>query len=138
MPRTLLSLLFFAWCCGPISAQETPTSAEPALYLLAVQDAPVENGKKLNMSFRELTRETNQSLVEVTRTSGGSVSSSLFIVRGMCGLMRARGEEKFVSEAVPKQSEQYRVTFPKATEASEPYGRGQLAFSVAQCSLLGF
>ena len=138
MPRTLLSLLAFFWCCGATSAQEAPIPAEPALYSLAVQDAPVENGKKLNMSFRELTRETEQSLVEVTRTSGGSVSTSLFIVRGMCGLMRARGEESFVSEPVPKQSAQYRVTFPKVTEATEPHGRKQLAFSVAQCSLLGF
>ena len=138
MPRKLISLLVLSWCCGAPSAQEVPAAADPALYSLAVQGAPVENGKTLNMSFRELKRDAEQSVVEVTRTSGGSVSSSLFVVRGMCGLMRARGEENFASEPVPKQSMQYRVSFPKVAKAKEPDGRGQLAFSAAQCSLLGF
>lgn len=144
MPRSIPASLFFFWCCGAAYAQVAPTFAEPALYSFAVEDRPVENGKQLNMSFRELTREIARSFVEVTRVSGGSVSSSMFIVRGMCGLMRARGEENFVSEAVPKRSEQaaqieqYRVTFPKVAIATEPPGRKQLAFSAAQCLLLGF
>lgn len=111
------------------------------MYSFTVQDRPVENGKQLNMSFRELTRDTEQSLVEVTRVSGGSVSSSMFIVSGLCGLTRARGEVNFVSERVSQQAsqpEEYRVTFPKVAVASEPPDRKQLAFSLAQCSLLGF
>lgn len=144
MPRSTTALLYFFWCCSVAHAQKAPTLEESAMYSLAVHDRPVENGKMLDMSFRELTRETEQSLVEVTRVSGGSVSSSLFIVRGMCGLMRARSKQNFVSEEVPKQidqaaqTEQYRVTFPHLSEAIATPSRKQLAFSAAQCSLFGF
>src|SRR4051812_42878942 len=71
--------------CG-ISPQEPLAPAVPALYHLEVEDAPAENGKRLNMSLREVQRAIDHSLVEVSFVSGGSVSSSMFVFRGMCGL----------------------------------------------------
>lgn len=110
-------------------------SADPvdsALFHLEVKDAPAENGKLLNMEFLETARADNNSTVLVTRKSGGSVSSSMFVLRGMCGLARARGKQKFLPQAVAGQPGGYIVTFPDTTP---PKAKG---FSITQCDLIGF
>lgn len=105
---------------------------QPALFHLEVKDASAENAKVLNMEFLETARADANSTVLVTRKSGGSVSSSMFVFRGMCGLARARGKQNFLPQAVPGQAGGYIVTFP---DTAPPKDKG---FSIAQCDLLGY
>ncbi|MBC7456148.1 MAG: hypothetical protein H7335_21095 [Massilia sp.] len=107
-------------------------AANPQLFHLAIADIPVENGKMLNMAFDEVAREADASTVQITRRSGGSVSSSMFVLRGMCGLARSRGKHYFVTEQVTGESNRYTVTFPETPP--EP-GTG---FTIAQCELLRY
>ena len=114
----------------------TPLSAsagDPALFHLSVKDVPVENGKVLNMEFHEIERKTESSTVQIVRRSGGSVSSSMFILRGMCGLARSRSAQYFIpTRRAGEETERYTVTFPQVTP--EP-GKG---FTMAQCELMGY
>lgn len=107
-------------------------AAEPALFHLAVKDAPVENGKVLDMDFQEVTRAPEASTIVVTRRSGGSVSSSMFILRGMCGVARARGKAYFVPERIAGEGERYTATFSDTPPAP---GKG---FTMEQCELMHF
>jgi hypothetical protein len=107
-------------------------AADPPLFHLAIADVPVENGKVLNMEFQEVAREVGTSTVQITRRSGGSVSSSMFVLRGMCGLARSRGKQYFVPEQVAGDRNRYTVTFPETPP--EP-GKG---FTMAQCELLRY
>jgi len=105
-------------------------AAEPSLFSLSVKDLPAENGKVLDMAFRETSRDPASSTVEIERRSGGSVSSSMFIVRGACGVMTARGERFVVAERMAGTQERYLLTFP-ATAPAE--GKG---FSAEQCGMV--
>jgi hypothetical protein len=107
-------------------------AADLQLFRLTIPVTPVENGKILDMEFQEVAREADSSTVRVTRRSGGSVSSSMFILRGMCGLARSRGKQHFVTEQLAGESNQYKVTFP---ETPPDPGKG---FTIAQCELLQY
>lgn len=107
-------------------------AADSELFHLAVADVPVENGKVLNMDFQEVARDAGTSTVQITRRSGGSVSSSMFVLRGMCGLTRSRGKQNFVPEQFAGESNRYTVRFPDA-----PPERGK-GFTMAQCELLRY
>jgi hypothetical protein len=119
-----LSLLMLT----PFAAQ----AADPPLFHLAVADVPVDNGKVLNMEFQEVQREADTSTVQITRRSGGSVSSSMFILRGMCGMARVRGKQNFVAEPVAGDSSRFTVSFPASAPAP---GKG---FTMAQCELMRY
>lgn len=112
----------------PLMAQ----AADPQLFHLSVKDVPVENGKVLNMEFDEIDRDADSSTVQITRRTGGSVSSSMFVLRGMCGLARSRSEQNFVTEPVVGATVRYKVTFPKVPPE---LGKG---FTIAQCDLLRY
>ncbi len=106
---------------------------DPTLFHLSVKDVPVENGKVLDMELQEIERKADSSTVQVVRRSGGSVSSSMFVLRGMCGLARSRGAHYFIPTRIEGEtSERYAVRFPQA--APEP-GQG---FTMAQCELMRF
>lgn len=108
-------------------------ASDPALFHLSAKDVPVENGKVLDMAFQEIERKTDSSTVRIARRSGGSVSSSMFILRGMCGLARSRSAQYFIPTRIAgEESERYAVTFPPV--APEP-GKG---FTMAQCELLRY
>jgi hypothetical protein len=107
-------------------------AAEPALVHLEVADVPAENGKMLNMVFDESARDPESSTVQVLRRSGGSVSSSMFILRGACAVARARGKQQFVSEQLAGDPGRFRLTFPDVAPAR---GKG---FTLAQCEMLRF
>ena len=107
-------------------AEETP------LIHLIVKDQPVENGKMLDMEFHEVDRQAESSTVQIVRRTGGSVSSSMFVLKGMCAIARSRGEQYFVAEKAGDNNERFAVTFPKA-----PPERGK-SFSIAQCDLLRY
>jgi len=121
---TLAFLILFT----PVVTQ----AADPPLFRLAVADVPVENGKVLDMEFQEVAREPGASIVQITRRSGGSVSSSMFVLRGMCGLARSRGKQYFVPEQLARGSNRFTVSFPETPP--EP-GKG---FTLAQCELVRF
>jgi hypothetical protein len=125
--RPMMTAAFLLLC-----APDAALAAEPALFHLAVADVPVENGKVLNMAFQEIARDALSSTVQITRRSGGSVSSSMFVLRGMCGLMRVRGKQNVVSVPLAGESQRYTVTFPDTPP--EP-GKG---FTMAQCELLRY
>jgi hypothetical protein len=107
-------------------------AADPQFFHLAVSDVPVENGKLLNMEFQEVARDDLASTVQITRHSGGSVSSSMFVLRGMCGLARSRGKQNFVPKHLEGEQDRYTVTFPETTP--DP-GKG---FSIRQCELMRY
>lgn len=106
-------------------------NADPALYNMSVKDVPVENGKALDMSFDELSRTADSSVVQITRRSGGSVSSSMFVMRGMCALTRLRDAQYFVAERMASDAGRYTVTFLQAPPDARTTG-----FSLAQCDLM--
>jgi len=110
------------------------------LFRLDASDLPAENGKKLDMSFSEVARHAEDSEVEVRLVHGGSVSSSMFTLRGMCGLARARNEAFFKTESLAGPPGHYRVVFPKAAppETVRPANPADKIWSVAECSLLQF
>ena len=108
------------------------------LFELTVTDVPVENGKRLNMTLRETERAADFSLVEVTFISGGSVSSSMFVLRGMCGIARTRGETYFAYTDEGQSPRRYRVRFPKNPTADEISGSNKKIFTLSDCELLSF
>jgi len=71
-------------------------SASPSkLVSLDVDEGPVENGKTLKMELREIERQGDESTIHVRLHSGGSVSSSMFIVKGSCAIAKSRGAKYF-------------------------------------------
>lgn len=130
----LLSIFVVASVAG---AQSQSNVVEPkALFELSVVDAPAENGKRLTMSLREIERQPDYSLVEVEFKSGGSVSSSMFVLRGMCGLAKARDEKFLQAKAISRSPMRYQVTFPKTPEDQELKGPEKSVFTSDECALL--
>lgn len=135
----LINLLVFASLLLSSLQVSAIASAVPApddLFLFDATDVPAENGKRLNMTLRELIRKPGASIVEVTFVSGGSVSSSMFVLRGMCALMQVRGAKFFASIPVSKIPQRYEVTFPKAVGMTASRGSSQKVFSESDCALL--
>ena len=119
------------------AAQQSP-GGTPELVSFTVADAPAENGKRLNATFQELKREQDYSVVQATVRSGGSVSSSMFVLRGACLVMRARGAGYFSSSPEPGGSARtYRLTFPTQPTQEQLSGRAKSVFAAAECELLG-
>lgn len=120
--------------CAPIALTTTACLANPGstLFQLVVKELATEDRKELNLTFSEVARGEASSTVLVTRESGGSVSSSMFVLRGMCGLARARGKNNFLPTPLPEQQGGYIVTFP---DTPPPKDKG---FSIAQCDLLRY
>lgn len=123
--------LVVAWgCILPVYATE--------LVHLVVKGQPVENGKVLNMEFREIERTADASIVDVTFTSGGSVSSSLFILKGECAVARARGKPYFKIQPSTAHPDVYRMTFP-LTAAGETQARLKSGvWAISDCKGMGF
>lgn len=124
--------LFFAPMLIVLTMPLVAIAADPQLIHLSVKDQPVENGKMLDMEFHEVERNAESSTVEIVRRSGGSVSSSMFVLKGVCAIARSRGESYFVTEKAVDKNERFTVTFPKV-----PTERGK-GFSIAQCDALRF
>jgi hypothetical protein len=115
-------------------------AADAPLYQLSVNGERVENGKILNMTFQEISREADHSIAEVTFVSGGSVSSSMFALRGACGVARVRGEKFF--KVVPLSKNPSRIRLQFQAQASEvelrPAVIADKVFSVSECAMIGF
>ncbi len=110
----------------------------PALFELTAAQSATQNAKGLNMTLRETERAADYSLVEVTFTSGGSVSSSMFVLKGMCGVTRSRGEAFFAITEEGKSPRQYRIRFPRSPAPEQLSGRDNKIFALTDCALLNF
>ena len=115
-------------------------AAEPQLFQLSVSGERVGNGKTLTMSYQELSRDVGSSVVEVIFVSGGSVSASMFTLRGSCALALARGEQFFRVVTLSRKPIRFELHF--LAEASEtqrnPVNKAEKVFSRDECNLLGF
>lgn len=86
-------------------------AAGDVLVHLESRGARVENGKTLDIRFDEIERTDAASVVEVTMSSGGSVSSSMFVMRGVCAVARARNANWVTSTHIHSNPERYRLVF---------------------------
>ena len=120
------------------NASTAQTSAD--LVYLNAKDVPVEDGKKLELTFQEIKRAPDASLVEITIAPGGATPSSMFILRGMCNIAQSRGQPYFRATQVSRQPMRYSVTFPREAEHSEvkPANVTEKVHSLAECALLNF
>lgn len=84
----------------------------------------------------EVQRAADFSIIEVRSSPRGSVVSSLFVLRGACAVLRARGATFVRSEAVPAAVSAYRLTFPNAASPSEISGPTKSVFTRTDCSAL--
>lgn len=114
--------------------------AEEKLFRLEVKNQAVENGKTLEMVFLETARNSDNSEVEVSLISGGSVSSSMLTLRGMCALTRERKENYFKTESLGGKPARYKVLFPKAAppESLRPAKPDDKIWSISECAALNF
>ena len=85
--RIVVLLLFIATC---------PIAYGVELWVDEV-DIKSEDGKDLIMKFEEIERHANYSIVRVQYTSGASVPSVMFIVRGVYNIAKIRGKKYFVN-----------------------------------------
>ena len=112
------------------SCAQTPSRPEPP------QTALVSLGGE--GEFVEVERTAGESRVEVRRAPPGSVPSSLYTLRGVCAVLRARGAAYVDSEPLPGPVPTYRLTFPATVPAEALTGRGKRVFTPADCALLHF
>jgi hypothetical protein len=123
-----------------LSANTAIAQTSADLVYLSAKDVPEENGKKFEMTFQEIKRAPDGSLVEVTYAAGSSTSSSMFILKGLCNIAQSRGQQYFRAVQVSKQPVRFGVTFPKDAEHNEvkPANVTDKVYSLAECSLLNF
>jgi hypothetical protein len=124
-----------------LSAGTAVAQSSADLVRLTAKDVPIENGKQLNMTFEEIRRAPDASLVEVTYPSSGlSAPSSMFILKGMCSIAESRGKQFFRVVQLSKKPLRYGVTFPEDAGPSDPRPARvtDKVFSLAECSLLNF
>jgi len=73
------------------------------------------------------------SIVDIEYVSGGS-ASSLYLVRGLCGLVLARQKKLAVAEQVSEHPVQFRVTFPNTAPVVETSGLPRMVLSDSNCA----
>jgi hypothetical protein len=86
----------------------------------------------------ELERTATFSVIEVRKTPPGSVPSSMYILRGACAVLRARGAEYFKSEPIASVFPTYRLSFQMSATPSELTGPTKSLFSKSNCAALRF
>jgi hypothetical protein len=107
------------------------------LYRLEIKEAG-KKGQKLEMSFREVERQEDSSVVDITHISGNGADSTVAILKGMCGLARVRGQKYFQYSAEAPGSDRYLVSFPKTVAPSDvnPTEVRNKVISLADCALV--
>ena len=114
-------------------------TAEPSAWVeLQVDEHAPSGSKPLKMTFKELERKADHSIVEVVFTSGASVPSSMFVIRGMCAVMRSRAERYFQSEPLESGPTRYKLTFPKQAVEAALRGTGKKVFTEQDCAMFKF
>jgi hypothetical protein len=117
-------------------------AATPELYVLEMKNTLAENGSVVTRTFREVERRPTSSVVDVVTETGNSVSSFTFVLRGMCGVTRARGEQYFTSKTLSGSPMRIEIVFQKSAPDPASFGRlepepgKEKVFSMAECDLL--
>jgi len=130
--RFITSTLLAVFSSMAAAADVSGGSSEP-LYVLSVRAAPAEDGKPLTMTVRETKRTPEFSTVDVEYVAGGS-AASLFMVRGLCGVMQARGRKLAVAEQVSENPVRFLMTFPESAKVEAPSGLPRMVLSEADCA----
>jgi hypothetical protein len=132
----VLPALFFTDLARAQAASEPQVAASEDLYVLSIKDKPAENGKTLDMVFREIKREPESSLVEI-ETSGNDRSAWVPMLQGMCGLMHARLHQSAVSEQISVQPLRFMLTFPDNPQIDDRRaGPPRLVLTEKECSAI--
>jgi hypothetical protein len=93
-------------------------------------------GVEVNLTFEEVDRLESTSIVRVFTDSAGPDVISAFLLNGICGVAKARGEKYFRAKHLSNEPLTYEVSFPKADSTSDPAPTHWIAFkvfSVARC-----
>lgn len=70
---------------------------ETGLYHDSINEPPKNGGKGFVMSFTELERQPRFSVIKVKYTSGSSVGSAMYVVKGCWEIATQRGMEYFIN-----------------------------------------
>ena len=92
-PLLVMSRLPILLVCA--SSLVAAAADDPPLYVAEVQES--SGPKPLKMRLEEIERGANYSVVQVTRISGASVPSTMFVVRGMWEIARRRNAAYFIN-----------------------------------------
>jgi hypothetical protein len=112
------------------------------LYALEMNDALADDGRVVTRTFREVERRPTSSIVDLVTEAGSSVSSFTFVLRGMCGVARARGEQYFTGRTLSRSPIRMEITFQKSAPDPASFGRlepepgKEKVFSMAECDVL--
>jgi len=133
MQRRFITGSFLAVFSSIAAAADVSGGSPESLYVLSARAAPAEDGKPLTMTVRETKRTPESSIVDVEFVSGGS-ASSLFMVRGLCGVMQARERKLAVAEQVSENPVEFRMTFPESAKVDATSGLPRMVLSEADCA----
>jgi hypothetical protein len=136
--RSIITMMFFTIFyifSMPAAAQ---TTAPGKLVRLSIDEPASARAKPLKIDFTEIQREADSSIIEINLISGSSVASSMFILKGMCTVMKSRSERFFQSKQIEKNPIRYRITFPKRALNTAPGDEAEKIFSVQECQMFGF
>ncbi len=98
-----------------------------------------KGGAQVSMKFEEVDRTDAISVVEVSGISPGLDLSTGFLLNGMCGLAKARGQRYFQAKEIDSIPLTFEVRFPRTApnSASIPVsGIAPNVFPVSQCPAL--
>src|SRR5438132_13502774 len=88
-------MLRFSLLVVLVSASLLTAAEKSELYINEVDESA--GAKPLKMRFEEIERAPRYSIVQVTRSSGASVPSIMFVVHGMWEIARARNAAYFIN-----------------------------------------
>lgn len=95
-----------------------------------------EGGKWVTMKLEEVDRTDTTSIVEVSGTARSSDTSGSFLLNGMCGLAKARGQRYFQAKEIDNNPLTFEITFPKTAPNSASIPLSAITpnvFPVSQC-----
>jgi hypothetical protein len=115
-------------------------AADAPLFNFSMPTLPGKDGASGSMKFEEIDRTDKNSVVEVSGTTPGSDWSSTFLLYGMCGLAKARGQRYFQAKEIDSGPLTFEVTFPMTSPNSAvPFnGIAPNVFPVSQCPVLTY
>lgn len=111
-----------------------------SLYRMEVSNYLDEKGKRQHATFRELERDEESSIVEITSKTGDVYASVIPLGKGVCGLMIVR-EKKFArTQVIDQDRKRIRVTFPANPNSASQVGNDTLEwfFTRDSCSTFAF
>lgn len=133
--KTITPLALLLVTCVALATDKDSPSAGGGLYVFAAENERGEAGTPpFTVIVREVQRDRESSILQVESTSRNDGKSSVFMLKGMCGLMRARGQKGAVSEQISVQPLQFRMTFPESPKIDDRPGPPRLVFTERECA----